>query len=168
MAIIETINVSKKYRELLAVDHISLSIEEGECFGLLGPNGAGKTTLIRMVTAVSPPSDGRIQIKGKDLATHARQTKAMIGVVPQTDNLDPDLTVLRNLLTFARYFSIPKVEAYRRSIEVLELFQLLLQPFCHTYVFFSGVFFPLSSFPDTVPITRSGERLIIFSTLRSI
>ena len=124
MAIIETKNLSKRYKDILAVDGISLSIEEGECFGLLGPNGAGKTTLIRMITAVSPPSNGEIYVMGNNAATHARRIKASIGVVPQLDNLDPDLTVLRNLLTFARYFNIPEKEAYRRSIDVLKLFQL--------------------------------------------
>jgi lipooligosaccharide transport system ATP-binding protein len=124
MAIIETKNLSKRYKEILAVDRVNLEIEEGECFGLMGPNGAGKTTLIRMITAVSPPTGGDIYIMGSSITTHARQIKASIGVVPQLDNLDPDLSVLKNLLTFARYFNIPKKEAYRRSIEVLRLFQL--------------------------------------------
>ncbi len=124
MPIIETQNVSKKYKDILAVDNLSLAIEKGECFGLLGPNGAGKTTLIRMITAVSPPTSGKILVKGKDLAGYARQIKAVIGVVPQIDNLDTDLNVLANLLTFARYFNIPNKEARQRSLEVLRLFQL--------------------------------------------
>jgi lipooligosaccharide transport system ATP-binding protein len=124
MTIIEAQNLSKRYKDILAVDNVSLTIEKGECFGLLGPNGAGKTTLIRMITAVSPPGSGRVLVMGKDLATHARQIKAIIGVIPQIDNLDTDLTVLKNLLTFARYFNIPKKEAHRRSVEVLRLFQL--------------------------------------------
>lgn len=124
MAIIKTQNLTKKFKSLVAVDNVSLEIGEGECFGLLGPNGAGKTTLIRMITAVSPPTAGDIQVLDKDLKTHAREVKAVLGVIPQLDNLDGDLTVLQNLLTFARYFDIPKNEARRRSLEVLKLFQL--------------------------------------------
>jgi len=124
MAVIETKLLTKKFKDLVAVNEVDLEIEEGECFGLLGPNGSGKTTLIRMITAVSPPTAGDIWVLGKDLKLHARQTKAILGVVPQVDNLDEDLTVIQNLTTFARYFSIPKDEAKRRSLEVLSLFQL--------------------------------------------
>ncbi len=124
MAIIKTENLTKKFKDLLAVDDVNLEVEEGECFGLLGPNGAGKTSLIRMITAVSPPTRGNIWVLGSDLGTHSQQVKAVLGVVPQLDNLDPDLTVLQNLLTFARYFDIPKEEARRRSMEVLKLFEL--------------------------------------------
>jgi len=124
MLIIKTRNLTKKFKDLLAVDDINLEVEKGECFGLLGPNGAGKTSLIRMITAVSPPTRGDIQVLGNDLKTCSRQVKAILGVVPQLDNLDPDLTVLQNLMTFARYFDIPKNEAHRRSTEVLSLFEL--------------------------------------------
>jgi len=124
MVIIRTENLTKKFRDLVAVDGVNLEVGEGECFGLLGPNGAGKTSLIRMITAVSPPARGDIWVLGKNLQTHSRQVKAVLGVVPQIDNLDPDLTVLQNLMTFARYFDIPRDEARRRSMEVLSLFQL--------------------------------------------
>ncbi len=124
MAIIKTTNLTKKFKELTAVDDISLEIEDGECFGLLGPNGAGKTTIIRMLTAVSPVTSGDIWIMGKDLKKYPREVKAMLGVVPQTDNLDEDLTVIQNLRTFARYFAIPKDEAKRRSIEILQAIRL--------------------------------------------
>jgi len=119
MAIIRTINLTKKFRDLVAVDDVSLEIEEGECFGLLGPNGAGKTSIIRMITAVSPPTRGDIWVDGKDLKKYPRELKAILGVIPQTDNLDEDLTVIQNLLTFARYFAIPKEVAYQRSVEIL-------------------------------------------------
>ena len=124
MIAVKTKNLTKKFKDMVAVDAVELEVEQGECFGLLGPNGAGKTTLIRMITAVSPPTSGDIWVLGYDLKAHARTVKAMLGVVPQTDNLDPDLTVLQNLMTFARYFDIPKKEALRRSMEVLSLFQL--------------------------------------------
>jgi len=124
MAIIRTLNLTKKFGELVAVDRLDLEIAEGECFGLLGPNGAGKTSLIRMITAVSPPTQGEIWVNGKNLKDYPRQAKALLGVVSQVDNLDTDLNVLQNLTTFARYFSIPRDEAYRRSRDVLKLFQL--------------------------------------------
>jgi len=124
MSVIKTKNLTKKFRELVAVDSLDLEVEEGECFGLLGPNGAGKTSLIRMITAVSPPTKGDIWVLGYDLKTRSRQVKAVLGVVPQIDNLDEDLTVLQNLVTFARYFDIAKDEARERSMEVLRLFEL--------------------------------------------
>jgi lipooligosaccharide transport system ATP-binding protein len=124
MAVIKTSNVTKKFGSLVAVNNLDLEVEEGQCFGLLGPNGAGKTSLIKMLTATSPPTEGNIWILGKDLKTDARQVKDALGLVPQVDNLDTDLTVIQNLITFARYFNIPKNEAIRRSKEVLHLFQL--------------------------------------------
>lgn len=119
MAIIKTTNLTKKFKDLVAVDDINLEIEEGECFGLLGPNGAGKTSIIRMITAVSPPSRGDIWVDGRELRKHPREVKAILGVIPQTDNLDEDLTVIQNLTTFARYFAIPREVAYQRSVEIL-------------------------------------------------
>ncbi len=124
MAIIIARNLTKKFKELTAVDNISLEIEEGECFGLLGPNGAGKTSIIRMITAVSPVTHGDIWVMGKDLKRYPREVKAILGVIPQMDNLDEDLTVIQNLLTFARYFAIHKDVAYRRSLEILHLMKL--------------------------------------------
>jgi len=124
MLVIKTKNVIKKFKDLVAVDNVNLEVNEGECFGLLGPNGAGKTSLVRMIIGVSPPTQGEIWVLGMDLKTHSREIKAKLGVVPQLDNLDPDLKVMQNLTTFARYFSIPKQEARRRSLEVLKLFEL--------------------------------------------
>jgi len=132
MTIIKTKNLTKKFKDLLAVDTVNLEVKQGECFGLLGPNGAGKTSLIRMITAVSPPTKGDIWVQGNNLRTHSRQVKAILGVVPQLDNLDPDLTVFQNLMTFARYFSIHKNEAYRRSMEILSLFEL--QNKCNSHI----------------------------------
>lgn len=124
MAVITTRALTKRFKDIVAVNGVDLDIEKGECFGLLGPNGAGKTTLIRMITAVSPPTSGEITVLGRELSTHARSIKAVIGVVPQKDNFDPDLNVLKNLTVFARYYNIPKTEAFRRSMEVLTFFQL--------------------------------------------
>ncbi len=124
MAIIKTKNLTKKFGELVAVDNVNLEVTKGECFGLLGPNGAGKTSLLRMISAASPPTSGDIWVLGQDLRTDSRQVKANLGVVPQLDNLDEDLTVIQNLVTFARYFDLPKEEAKRRSREILSLFEL--------------------------------------------
>ncbi|MFH1646928.1 MAG: ABC transporter ATP-binding protein [Chloroflexota bacterium] len=124
MVIIKTANLTKKFKDLVAVKDVSLEIEEKECFGLLGPNGAGKTTLIRMLTALSPPTRGDIVIMGRDLSRYSREIKAELGMVPQVDNLDDDLNVVQNLRTFARYFAIPKDEAVRRSLELLKAMQL--------------------------------------------
>ena len=82
MTIIKVQNLTKKFKELLAVDNIDLEVEEGECFGLLGPNGAGKTSVIRMITAVSPATKDDIWVLGEDLRAHSRQVKAILGVVP--------------------------------------------------------------------------------------
>lgn len=124
MAIIETRNILKKYGDFIAVDHVDLRIEPGECFGLLGPNGAGKTTLVKMITAVAPITSGEAIIAGMDVTQEPRRVKALLGVVPQEENLDPDFSVLKNLLVFARYFDIPSAEAKRQAISNLELFEL--------------------------------------------
>ena len=117
-------DLTKHYKDITAVDNLSLDIFEGECFGLLGPNGAGKTTLVKMLTTTSPVSAGTIRVMGMDLETEPRRIKALYGVVPQGDNLDPELSVIENLTTFARYFEIPAGEAKQRANDVLALFKL--------------------------------------------
>ncbi len=124
MAIIETINIVKKFGEITAVDGVDLQIEAGECFGLLGPNGAGKTTLIKMITAVAPITSGQARVAELNVLQEPRRIKALIGVVPQEENLDPDFSVLKNLTVFARYFDIPAKEAKRQAIANLKLFEL--------------------------------------------
>lgn len=124
MNAIETRQLTKRYGELTAVSDFNFSLGNGECLGLLGPNGAGKTTLIRMITAISPPTAGEIRVLGRDIRTHAREVKAVMGVVPQFENLDPDLDVIKNLTVFARYYDITGKEAMERSLALLELFKL--------------------------------------------
>ncbi|MDD5093268.1 MAG: ABC transporter ATP-binding protein [Dehalococcoidia bacterium] len=124
MIIIETRSIVKRYKDITAVNGVDLRIEAGECFGLLGPNGAGKTTLIKMVTGVLPITDGEARVADMDVSRKPRQIKALIGVVPQEDNLDPDFGVLKNLLVFSRYFDIPSAEAKQRALANLELFEL--------------------------------------------
>src|SRR3972149_11172110 len=105
--IIHARNLVKRYGILTAVDGISFSVGTGECFGFLGPNGAGKTTTIRMITCVSPVTSGALTVDGMDVARQSRRIKAIVGVVPQEDNLDPDLSVPQNLRVYARYFDLP-------------------------------------------------------------
>jgi lipooligosaccharide transport system ATP-binding protein len=124
MPIIEVRNVVKKFATITAVAGLDLDVNEGECFGLLGPNGAGKTSLIRMITCVSPLDSGDISVDGRDVRREPRQIKAVLGVVPQEENLDPDLSVMDNLAIFARYFDIPKHEAQGRALANLNLFEL--------------------------------------------
>ncbi|MBT9158996.1 MAG: Daunorubicin/doxorubicin resistance ATP-binding protein DrrA [Dehalococcoidia bacterium] len=124
MAVIETRDIVKRFGEITAVAGVDLKVESGECFGLLGPNGAGKTSLIKMVTAVSPITAGRAWVAGMDVTRKPREIKAHLGVVPQEENFDPDFSVLKNLLVFARYFDIPSTEARRRALENLQLFEL--------------------------------------------
>jgi len=114
----------KKYKDTLAVDNISFSIEEGEMFGFLGPNGAGKTTTMRMIQCVSPVTSGSLEIFGMDAMSHPREIKSHLGVVPQENNLDMDFTVYENLVVFSRYFDIPRDEAERRATELLEFVHL--------------------------------------------
>jgi lipooligosaccharide transport system ATP-binding protein len=124
MGIIEIKNLTKRFKDLVAVDNIDMEISRGECFGMLGPNGAGKTTLIRMLTAISPPASGDIKVLGLELTANASYIKSRLGVVPQHDNLDADLTTLENMTVFARYFDIPRKQARERSLELLKFFEL--------------------------------------------
>ncbi|HEU4760443.1 MAG TPA: ABC transporter ATP-binding protein [Dehalococcoidia bacterium] len=114
----------KRYGTFTAVDGISFAVGAGECFGFLGPNGAGKTTTIRMITCVSPVTAGRLSVDGLDVGSEPRRIKGILGVVPQEDNLDPDLTVRQNLQVYARYFDLPREVARARIDEALELLQL--------------------------------------------
>ncbi len=114
----------KRYGDFTAVDGVSFSVRAGECFGFLGPNGAGKTTTIRMITCVSPVTAGQLTVDGMDVAREPRRIKAIVGVVPQEDNLDPDLSVRQNLRVYARYFDLPAPVADERIDELLALFQL--------------------------------------------
>jgi lipooligosaccharide transport system ATP-binding protein len=116
--------LTKRYGDLTAVHGISFSVRRGECFGFLGPNGAGKTTTIKMITCVSPVTDGSLSVDGMHVQAEPRAIKSVLGVVPQDDNLDQELTVRQNLRAYSRYFNLPKKEAESRIAEVLDLFQL--------------------------------------------
>jgi lipooligosaccharide transport system ATP-binding protein len=116
--------LAKHYGEFVAVDDIDFDVERGEAFGFLGPNGAGKSTTMRMIVCVSPLSAGTLQIFGMDASTSGRQIRARLGVVPQLDTLDNELSVMENLIVYGRYFDIPRAECRRRAKELLEFVQL--------------------------------------------
>lgn len=122
--IIEAKDLEKRYNNLIAVDRVSFSVEEGEVFGFLGPNGAGKTTTMRMIQCVSPKTGGTLRVFGLDVESHPREIKRQLGVVPQETNLDPEFTTYENLLLYSRYFGIPGEEAEGRIQELLEFVQL--------------------------------------------
>ena len=108
----------------MAVDGIDFDVAPGESFGFLGPNGAGKTSTMRMIGCVSPATSGTLQIFGLDTATNGAKIRARMGVVPQADQLDSELTVVENLVIYGRYFDIPRAECKRRAAELLEFVQL--------------------------------------------
>ncbi|MEP7215015.1 MAG: ABC transporter ATP-binding protein [Anaerolineaceae bacterium] len=114
----------KRYGVLTAVDHVSFSVGDGECFGVLGPNGAGKSTTIKMVSCFSPITAGSLRVAGFDVHQNPRAVKRVLGLVPQEDNLDTDLRVRKNLEVYARYFNISPAVANPRIDEALDLFQL--------------------------------------------
>jgi len=124
MTILNLESLRKSYGALAAVDGISFSVQKGECFGLLGPNGAGKTTTIRILYGYVPRDSGRLELFSLDIDQHLREIKGRIGICQQEDSLDPDLSVRKNLVGYARYFSIPKPEAERRADELLQFFAL--------------------------------------------
>lgn len=114
----------KRFGDFTAVDGIDLEVAPGEAFGFLGPNGAGKSSTMRMISCVSMPTSGELRILGMDPQREGSRIRARLGVCPQLDNLDPDLSVRENLTTYARYFGLSKVEAQRRATELLDFAQL--------------------------------------------
>ncbi len=117
-------NLIKEFGELVAVRGIDFEVRSGECFGFLGPNGAGKTSTMRMITCASPVTSGSLLVNGMPVQTQARAVKSIIGVVPQGDNLDDEISVIDNLRLYAGYFGIGRAEANTRARSALELFQL--------------------------------------------
>jgi lipooligosaccharide transport system ATP-binding protein len=114
----------KSYDDVLAVDNVDFEVFKGECCGFLGPNGAGKTTTIKMIHCVLPLTSGSLTVAGMSVSDKPREIKKMIGVAPQEENLDPDFTVITNLLVYARYFDLPKKEALARAENLLKFVQL--------------------------------------------
>ncbi|HVE76123.1 MAG TPA: ATP-binding cassette domain-containing protein [Actinomycetota bacterium] len=122
--LIKARGLTKKFGSFVAVDAIDFDVHRGEAFGFLGPNGAGKTSTMKMIGCASPVTAGEMSVAGMSPRTHASQIKARIGVVPQLDNLDAELTVRQNLEIYARFFDISKHEARKRADELLDFVQL--------------------------------------------
>lgn len=122
--IISVKKLVKKFGRFEAVKGVDFAVLKGECFALLGPNGAGKTSIVKMIYGFSPVTSGKLDVFGEDIMIMPRSIKARIGVVPQEDNLDPELSVKENLLVYAGYFRIEKELAEKRCEEILEFMEL--------------------------------------------
>jgi ABC-2 type transport system ATP-binding protein len=122
--VVEVRDLTKSYGEILAVDHISFEVREGEIFGFLGPNGAGKTTTIRMLTGLSRPTDGAACVLGFDVESEVVKAKKYIGVVPEASNLYEELSAFDNLLFMARLYGVPRDQRRARAEELLKTFRL--------------------------------------------
>jgi lipooligosaccharide transport system ATP-binding protein len=116
--------LKKCFGTFTAVDGVDFDVAPGEAFGFLGPNGAGKTSTMRMIGTVSPVTDGTLTVFGLDPARHGPQIRSRLGVVPQADTLDNELTVLENLMIYGRYFDLSWSESRRRAVELLDFVQL--------------------------------------------
>ena len=124
MPVIQARALVKSYGELNAVDGIDFDVAPGESFGLLGPNGAGKSTTMRMIGGTSLRTSGTLTVLGMDPETHGPQVRANLGVIPQQDNLDTELRCRENLITYGRYFGLPRSYLQRRADDLLEFAQL--------------------------------------------
>ncbi|HEV2492623.1 MAG TPA: ATP-binding cassette domain-containing protein [Terriglobia bacterium] len=124
MADIEVEQITKRFGEFTAVDHISFNVEHGEIFGLLGPNGAGKSTLIRMLTTLIEPTEGTARINGHDVVHSPDEVRESIGVIPQAMTSDLDLSAEENLLIFAKLYSVPRERRKHMIQELLEAVEL--------------------------------------------
>ena len=116
--------MTKAFDDFVAVDGIDFAVRPGEVFGFLGPNGAGKSSTMRMIGCVSPFTGGTLRVLGGDPATEGPRIRARLGVVPQEDNLDLELSVIDNLIIYGRYFGIPKAVLRPRVRELLDFVQL--------------------------------------------
>src|SRR5687768_5815917 len=123
-SLIHARGLTKRFGELTAVDAIDFDVAPGESFGFLGPNGAGKTSAMRMIGCVSPMSAGALRVLGMDPIADGPRIRARLGVVPQQDTLDTELTVRENLLLYGRYFGLSRAECAKRADELLDFAQL--------------------------------------------
>src|SRR6201987_3945558 len=110
-------HLTKQFKQLTAVDEVTLAIDRAEIFGLIGPNGAGKSTAIKMLTTLLPPTSGDAFINGLSIKTQPNEVRKIIGYVPQLLSADGSLTGYENLLLFAKLYDIPKMEAKKRVKE---------------------------------------------------
>lgn len=116
--------LTKRFGDFVAVDAIDFDIEPGETFGMLGPNGAGKSSTMKMVSSVSPITSGELRVLGMDPAVDGQSIRARLGVVPQEDILDTELSVRENLRIYQRYFGVPWSQTSAKADEVLDFVQL--------------------------------------------
>jgi lipooligosaccharide transport system ATP-binding protein len=116
--------LTKRFGEFEAVRGVEFDVEERECFGFLGPNGAGKTTTMRMISCISPPTAGELTVLGLPAADRGRDIRRRMGVVPQENNLDEEVSVVDNLLIYAKYFDIPRRIARPSAEELLHFVAL--------------------------------------------
>ncbi len=116
--------LEKTYADVRAVRGVDFTIRRGECFAFLGPNGAGKSSTIRMLSCLSPVSGGELTVLGQRADIGARRIKERLGIVSQDDNVDPDLSLMENLLVYAHYFGMPSAEARQHAEELLTFMQL--------------------------------------------
>jgi lipooligosaccharide transport system ATP-binding protein len=116
--------LTKTFGDFTAVDAVDFDVAPGESFGFLGPNGAGKTSTMRMIGCVSPITGGTLRILGMDPTTDGPRIRSRLGVVPQQDSLDTELSVRENLLIYGRYFGLTRAECARRADDLLEFAQL--------------------------------------------
>jgi lipooligosaccharide transport system ATP-binding protein len=121
---VELKDLKKKYDETWVVNGINLEIPKGECFGLLGPNGAGKSTTMKMMYCSALVTSGELYILGLNVKKNYREIKSRIGVIPQEDGLDPDFSVLENLLVYASYHDIPAKVAAEKAQSMLRIMKL--------------------------------------------
>jgi ABC-2 type transport system ATP-binding protein len=121
---IKTVDLTKRYGKLLAVDHINFEVERGEIFGFLGPNGAGKTTTTRMLIGISRPTEGTAEILGYDIQKQSVKAKELMGIIPDVSNVYTELSAWNNLIFTGRLYDVPKVEREQRAEELLQLFGL--------------------------------------------
>ena len=124
LPIVSARGLTKKFGDFEAVRGIDFEIAPGEAFGFLGPNGAGKSSTMRMIGCVSPVTSGTLRLFGLDPATNGKEIRSRMGVVPQQDNLDSELTVFDNLVVYGRYFDIARAECKSRARELLDFVQL--------------------------------------------
>ena len=123
-SLIHARGLTKRFGDFTAVDAIDFDVAPAEAFGFLGPNGAGKTSTMRMIGSVSPITDGTLTVLGLDPRNDGPQIRARLGVVPQQDTLDTELTVRENLVLYGRYFGLSRAECGRRADELLDFAQL--------------------------------------------
>ena len=122
--LIQARGLVKRFGELAAVDSVDFDLQRGEAFGFLGPNGAGKTSTMRMIGCVSPVTEGKLSIFGLDPARDGVEIRGRLGVVPQEDSLDMELTVRENIIVYGRYFGLARSVLRKRADELLEFVEL--------------------------------------------